>query len=177
MYVFVQNILITSVDMIVVSSLGVPLRRKFDAMCSYQWSIQTFVRDFYMDLHMRSLEVWMDIWGGMQGNINEAMANAVECSTTVICFLTAKYQQSVNCCLELKYALSKGKPIIFIKVEPKLSLLPWISEVVARSKVIWPKRFSTRFTLPFTNVERQRLSRSGNFESAEKSGNFLSGNS
>lgn len=140
--------------MIVVSSLGVPLRRKFDAMCSYQWSIQTFVRDFYMDLHMRSLEVWMDIWGGMQGNINEAMANAVECSTTVICFLTAKYQQSVNCCLELKYALSKGKPIIFIKVEPKLSLLPWISEVVARSKVIWPKRFSTRFMLPSTNVER-----------------------
>ncbi len=117
------------------SSSGVPVRRKFDTMCSYQWSIQNFVRDFYMDLHMRNLEVWMDIWGVMQGNINEAMANAVECSTTVICFLTAKYQQSVNCCLELKYALSKEKPIIFIKVEPKLSLLPWVADVVARSKV------------------------------------------
>ena len=96
-----------------------------------------------MDLHMRNLEVWMDIWGGMQGNINEAMANAVECSTAMVCFLTAKYQQSVNCCLELKYALSRGKPIIFIKVEPKLSLLPWISDVVARSKVGPTHEFKT----------------------------------
>ena len=114
---------------------GVPLRRTFDVMCSYQWDIQRFVRNFYMDLHMRNVEVWMDIWGGMQGNINESMANAVECSAVIICFLTEKYQKSVNCCLELKYALDRQKPIIFIKVEPSLVLLPWISDVVARSQV------------------------------------------
>lgn len=114
---------------------GVPLRRQFEAMCSYQWSIQSFVRDFYMDLHMRNLEVWMDIWGGMQGNINESMANAVECSAVMICFLTEKYQKSVNCCLELKYALHRQNPVIFIKVEPRLNLLPWLSDIVARSQV------------------------------------------
>ena len=114
---------------------GVPIQRKFDAMCSYQWVIQRFVRDFYMDLHLRNVDVWMDIWGGMQGNINESMANAVECSSVIVCFLTAQYQKSVNCCLELKYALHCQKPVIFIKVEPNLMLLPWIANEVARSKI------------------------------------------
>ena len=49
---------------------GVPIRQKFDVMLSYQWDIQSFVRDVYMDLDMRSFKAWMDIWGGMLGNIN-----------------------------------------------------------------------------------------------------------
>lgn len=49
---------------------GVPIKQKFDVMLSYQWDIQSFVRNVYMDLDMRSFKAWMDIWGEMLGNIN-----------------------------------------------------------------------------------------------------------
>lgn len=49
---------------------GVPVKQKFDVMLSYQWDIQSFVREVYMDLDIRSFKAWMDIWGGMLGNIN-----------------------------------------------------------------------------------------------------------
>lgn len=41
---------------------GQPLRKKFDCMISYQWEIQDFVLDIYLDLHTRNLITWFDIW-------------------------------------------------------------------------------------------------------------------
>jgi hypothetical protein len=43
---------------------GTPLRHTFDCMISYQWDKQELVRNVYMDLHMKSLKIWFDIWGG-----------------------------------------------------------------------------------------------------------------
>ena len=114
---------------------GVPTKQKFDVMLSYQWDIQDFVRDVYMDLDMRNFKAWMDIWGGMVGNINSAMAAAVETSSVLLSFLTERYQQSVNCSLELKYAMARQKPIIFIKAERNLVLRDWIQEAVSKSLV------------------------------------------
>ncbi len=98
-------------------------------MISYQWDRQKFVRELYMDMDMRELRVWFDIRGGMQDNINDSMSTAVECSSCIIVFLTAKYQESANCALELKYALYREKAVIFIRLEPNLKPLPWIAEV------------------------------------------------
>lgn len=114
---------------------GVPIEQKFDIMLSYQWDIQDFVRNVYMEMDMKTFKTWMDIWGGMQGNINEAMATAVENSTIMVSFLTEKYQKSVNCNLELMYAKQNQMPIIFIKVEPNLQLKDWIQELVDKTIV------------------------------------------
>jgi hypothetical protein len=79
-----------------------------------------------MDLHMKNLSVWFDIWGGMEGNINESMATAIECSRVLLVFLSEKYIKSVNCQLEFKYAVACGKPFVFVLVEPNLKLDAWL---------------------------------------------------
>lgn len=114
---------------------GRPTDQKFDIMLSYQWDIQDFVRDMYMELDLKTFQTWMDVWGGMQGNINEAMATAVENSTLMISFLTEKYQKSINCNLELQYAKQCQMPMIFIKVDPDLELKDWIQELADKSVV------------------------------------------
>ena len=58
-------------------NFGVPLRRKFDCMISYQWKYQDLVKLFYNDMHMKNLSVWFDIWSGMSGDTANAMATAV----------------------------------------------------------------------------------------------------
>jgi hypothetical protein len=54
------------------------------------------------------------------------MATAIECSKVILVFLSSKYQQSVNCKLEFNYAVSRGKPFIFIVVEQNLKIEKWI---------------------------------------------------
>ena len=44
----------------------------------------------------------------------------------MVVFLTELYQKSQNCQLEFKYALSCGKPFIFIFVEPNTVVEKWI---------------------------------------------------
>jgi hypothetical protein len=108
--------------------LGVPIISKFDCMISYQWDIQSFVRDVYQDLHIRTVTVWMDIYGDMQGNINDAMSNGIESSKCILSFLTKKYLESANCNIELQYAIRRNKPVIFIEVEQGLQLPSWVKE-------------------------------------------------
>lgn len=105
---------------------GVPIREKFDLMISYQWKQQELVRNIYMDLNMRNLRAWFDIWGGMEGATNDAMATAIESSKVIVVFLSNSYQKSQNCKLEFKYACSLGKPFIFILTEPNLVIESWI---------------------------------------------------
>ena len=65
----------------------------------------------------------------MQGNTYDAMATAVECSKLILVILSDKYQNSDNCKLELRYALNRGKPFIFINVERNLKLVEWIKPI------------------------------------------------
>ncbi|PAA71651.1 hypothetical protein BOX15_Mlig033212g1 [Macrostomum lignano] len=115
---------------------GVPIVRSFDAMLSYQWASQDLVRTFREQLSVYNVDAWMDIWGGMQGNVNDSMARAVESSRMIVCFFTAKYQQSANCLLELKYAVRRDRPLLFLLVEPSTRPLDWVSELMAKSVVI-----------------------------------------
>jgi len=61
-----------------------------------------------------------------KGNSNDAMATAIECSKVILVFLSNKYQQSPNCKLEFNYAVSRGKPFIFINVEKNLKIENWV---------------------------------------------------
>ncbi|RNA41414.1 General transcription factor IIH subunit 2 [Brachionus plicatilis] len=107
-------------------NFGVPKRQKFDAMISYQWTCQDLVKKVFMNLYMKNLCVWFDVWGNMEGCTYDAMATAIECSKVIVVFLSSRYQSSANCQLEFKYAIARGKPFIFILVEENLAIEPWI---------------------------------------------------
>ncbi|KAI9340880.1 hypothetical protein BDR26DRAFT_1007362 [Obelidium mucronatum] len=100
---------------------GNPTDKKFDFMMSYNWGIQGDVRKLYEQLNMKNFNGWLDIWGNMQGNMNEAMAAGIERSYSILVFLTSKYQSSPNCQLELGYALYLKKPIIIVYSEKNLT--------------------------------------------------------
>lgn len=103
---------------------------KFDCMISYQWDYQNIVRSLYMNLKMKLIDSWFDIWGGMLGNSNDAMSRAVEVSKCMVVFLSRKYQESSNCQMEFKYALACKKPIILIRVEPNCVIMPLIEPYI-----------------------------------------------
>lgn len=81
-------------------------------MLSYQWDSQELVQAVHDRLDELGFDVWMDIEGGMSGNINEAMAEAVEGAHVVCPFLTEKYAKSKNCKKELNYTDSLDKEIV-----------------------------------------------------------------
>jgi hypothetical protein len=65
----------------------------------------------------------------MEGNSNEAMATAIESSKVIAVFLSKSYQESVNCIIEFKYAISLNKPIIFILMH-EFPIDPWIQSQI-----------------------------------------------
>ena len=106
-----------------VDRFGIPVRRRYDVMISYQWANQDLVRDIYMDLKVTAnLNVWFDIMGGMQASVYWSMATAIENCDCLLVFLSAKYLASFNCLLEIKYASSLGKPILYVVTEPDLKI-------------------------------------------------------
>jgi hypothetical protein len=67
------------------------------AMLSYQWDEQARVSKTRKALHRRSVKTWMDVDGGMSGDIFESMAQGVEGAACIVSFLTQRYQDSDNC--------------------------------------------------------------------------------
>ena len=66
----------------------------------------------------------------MEGSRKESMATAIESSKVILVLFSDSYQKSVNCQLELKYAISCAKPIIFIIVEQNFEIANWIIEII-----------------------------------------------
>ncbi len=66
-------------------------------MLSYEWNIQELVKQIHDALKARGMPVWMDIGGGMQGNIYDSMAQGVDNAAVVVSFLSPKYQ--VDLCI------------------------------------------------------------------------------
>jgi hypothetical protein len=63
-------------------------------MLSYEWNNQELVKQIYAALQARGMPVWMDINGGMEGNIYDSMAQGVDNAAVVVTFLSPKYQVS-----------------------------------------------------------------------------------
>ncbi|KAM7009698.1 uncharacterized protein LKV04_001635 [Tautogolabrus adspersus] len=76
-------------------------------MLSYQWDDQALVKKIFDRLREDGLPVWMDIEGGVTGNINDAMAAGVEEAAVICPFMTPAYQASRSCKKELNYADSR----------------------------------------------------------------------
>lgn len=103
----------------------------------HQWNVQSFARTMYMQLDTMTFKVWMDVWGGMRGNINEAMAHAVESSAVLLVVLTEDYIRSINCTMELRYARHCGNPVIFLKTSHfPLEIPLWINDMISRHVVV-----------------------------------------
>jgi hypothetical protein len=60
-------------------------------MLSYQWGSQQLVKRVAAFFKSKKLLVWLDVDGGMKGNINQAMANGVEGACVVCSFATPAY--------------------------------------------------------------------------------------
>ncbi|KAL3673008.1 hypothetical protein V7S43_002305 [Phytophthora oleae] len=109
---------------------------QLDAMFSYQWGSQQTVLDIHQQGQVHNLRAWFDVYGYMQGNVNSAMAAAVESVACMVVFLTKAYLGSVNCHLEFAYAACCRKPMIFAFLEdPKTVELPeWILSVAGTTQ-------------------------------------------
>ena len=77
---------------------------------------------------MRKVQTWFDIWGAMQGGTNDAMATGVECAKVLLIFLSKAYVSSVNCQLEFRYAVQRGKAFVVLHTEPSIPLERWMSD-------------------------------------------------
>ncbi|CAF1361288.1 unnamed protein product [Adineta steineri] len=99
---------------------------KKHVMLSYQWDKKSTVLEIYDNLSAQGYAVWMDVKGGMRENLQVSMADGVENSCAVVCFLTQAYQDSKNCRKEFTYAEELGKTIIPVYMESKWKPSSWL---------------------------------------------------
>jgi GTPase SAR1 family protein len=99
-------------------------------MLSYPWaedeegrSHQAHAMRVYMALVQRRVPVWMDVMGGMSGDVNVAMAMAVHNAMVVLPSMSTSYERSTNCKRELTFADTKKVPIVPMIVEPQYQVL------------------------------------------------------
>lgn len=110
-------------------------------MLSYQWDSQDLVKKIHKALVAKGVICWLDIAGGMKGNINSAMAEGVEGAAAICCVMTEKYQKSRNCQKELNYADACALPMVPIMAQPNWKQSGWLGVMTAGA--LW-----TDFTKP-----------------------------
>lgn len=81
-------------------------------MVSYSWADKAKVIKFCEALGEVGIEVWRDEVGSayaekIEGSTVEAMAEAIEKSSIVVCFVSKPYKESANCRLECEYAFRR----------------------------------------------------------------------
>lgn len=65
----------------------------------------------------------------MQVDIYDSMAAGVANAAVVVAFLSQRYQDSVNCQLELKYAKQRGVPIVTVNMQDKWRASEWLGVI------------------------------------------------
>ncbi|XP_047434433.1 uncharacterized protein LOC125004108 [Mugil cephalus] len=100
-------------------------------MLSYQWDDQALVKKIYDRLKDDGLPVWMDIEGGVTGNINDAMAAGVEEAVVICPVMTPAYQASRSCKKELSYADTREVIIVPIMLSKEWEASEWLGLITA----------------------------------------------
>ncbi|XP_030208076.1 uncharacterized protein LOC115540710 [Gadus morhua] len=100
-------------------------------MLSYQWDDQPLVKRIHDRLIEHGLPVWMDIEGGVTGNINDAMAAGVEEAAVICPIMTPAYQASRNCKRELSYADSREVLTVPVMLAQDWEASEWLGLVTA----------------------------------------------
>lgn len=75
--------------------------------------------------------MWMDIEGGMSGNINDSMAFGVDNAAVICPFMTQSYQESKNCKKELNYADSQNVDIVPVMAQKDWKATQWLGIITA----------------------------------------------
>ncbi|TDH16391.1 hypothetical protein EPR50_G00019320 [Perca flavescens] len=100
-------------------------------MLSYQWDDQALVKKIYNRLKEDGLPVWMDIEGGVTGNINDSMAAGVEAACVICPFMTPAYQASRSCKKELNYADSREVSVVPVMLANDWEASEWLGLITA----------------------------------------------
>jgi len=100
-------------------------------MLSYQWDNQSLVEKVYNGLRHLGINAWMDVHGGITGNINDSMAYGVEHAGVICCFMTQPYADSKNCKKELNYADSQSKAIVPVMCAKDFKAQGWLGIITA----------------------------------------------
>ncbi|UJR24612.1 hypothetical protein I4U23_005987 [Adineta vaga] len=82
-------------------------------------------------LRRENIPVWMDIRNGLDGYLNDGMAEAVENSLAVCFFMTPEYQKSKNCKRELEYADKLEIPVISCRCRADFKPSGWLGLIAA----------------------------------------------
>tara|TARA_B100000575_G_C23043848_1_gene600791 strand:- start:322 stop:1152 length:831 start_codon:yes stop_codon:yes gene_type:complete len=105
-------------------------------MFSYSWKQKGRVRHIYdlLEEQYPNVPKWIDI-NQMQGNIIEAMGDAVENSFIVIIFLSKDYKNSKNCKTESELIIGKQKKYLLVLIDDEYPFLEneendnWLSRI------------------------------------------------
>lgn len=99
-------------------------------MISYQWDSQALVKQIDRALKEKGLNIWID-YCDMKGDINDAMAEAIEGAAVIVPVMTQAYQDSHNCKKELSLADAHRLPIVPIMAQKGFTMSGWLSVIVA----------------------------------------------
>ena len=93
--------------------------KDYDLFLSYQWDYKKEIKELYNILIKEfNFTIWMDDHETRaSGNLMKQLANGLNNSKCVLCFITEKYGQSKNCITEITYAYSNDIPFIAIMLE------------------------------------------------------------
>ena len=108
-------------------------------MLSYNWDDQETVKRVYDQLSQLGLRCWMDIYGGMDTDIYDSMADGVSNASVMVCFMSQKYQESENCALEVKFARQSGVEIVPVMMQRGWKASGWLGLLTAGS--LWTPLF------------------------------------
>jgi len=100
-------------------------------MLSYQWNTQELAEQVYQGLRSHGINAWMDVHGGVKGNVNDSMAEGVDGAAAICCFMTSDYFGSRNCKKELNYADAQAKAIVPLMCEKGFKATGWLGIITA----------------------------------------------
>jgi hypothetical protein len=125
--------------------------KKLNVMISYNWgdqkiiiqvqsinsilytvpTNQKIIIQLYRTLVESGFDVWLDIYE-MEGDILEAMAEAVDAADVVLVAMCEKYKHSANCRAEAEYSLARRKKIIPLMMQENYEPRGWLGMVLGQ---------------------------------------------
>jgi len=101
-------------------------------MISYNHASGELAKVLNYELRARGYRTWIDFERILTGdNLNDAMADAVQCASVVVALVSRAYRESSNCRLELEFARGRKKPIVFLMCDAEyLDPTGWLGLLV-----------------------------------------------
>nr|XP_046234574.1 uncharacterized protein LOC124053454 [Scatophagus argus] len=135
------------------------------------WDDQALVKKIYNRLKDDGLPVWMDIEGGVTGNINDSMAAGVEEAVVICPFMTPAYQASRSCKKELNYADTREVIIVPVMLANDWEASEWLGLITAG--LLWvdfrnAEKEEEHFELCLRSLEEEIMLNAGHLLAVEE---------